>query len=140
MKLLLLGLAIGQAVTLTSLGVCQDNAARPERPYLSHTAAPRLYFSMGPTDKMGRVELSATSAQLILAPERSLTSAEVESLLQLSGDVHVKMCAPTHFGCEKWVIDLRADTVDYNEQTREINAHGDVRIQPIVSRQTTKTH
>jgi hypothetical protein len=139
MKLLLLSFAIGQAVTLTSHAVCQDVVSQPERPYLSHTAPPRLYFSMGPTEKMGRVELSALSAQLTLAPERSLTSAEVQSLLQLSGDVHVTMCAPSHFGCEKWVIDLRADTVDYNEQTREINAHGDVHIQPIVSRQTTKT-
>jgi hypothetical protein len=133
MKLLLLSLAIGQAFTFATYAIGQDDTSQPERPYLMHTEAPRLYFLMGPTDKMGRVEFSAANAQLTLNPERTLTSAEIESLLQLTGDVHVTMCAPSHLGCEQWSIDLRADAVDYNEQTQEMNAHGNVRIMPFVN-------
>ena len=36
------------------------------------------------------------------------------------------MCAPSQHGCEKWSIALRADAVDYNEKTREIDAHSKV--------------
>ena len=123
MKLLMLSVAM---VALTSQGISQQ----PERPYLTYTGAPRLYFSMPPTEQIGLVELSASNAQLTLGPQANITSAEVQSVLQLTGNVQVRMCAPSSHGCDKWSILLRADAVDYNEQTREINAQGNVRIEP----------
>jgi lipopolysaccharide assembly outer membrane protein LptD (OstA) len=74
--------------------------------------------------------LSASDAQLTFSPEANPTSADIGSVLQLRGNVQVKMCAPSSHGCEKWSILLRADAVDYNEKTREIDAHGDVHIDP----------
>jgi hypothetical protein len=131
MKLLMLSVAMAcQAFSLASQGVCQQQNPQPERPYLTYREAPRLYFSMPPTERIGRVELAASSAQLTLSPQSNLTSAEIESVLQLTGNVQVIMCAPASHGCDKWSIRLRADAVDYNEQTREIEAHGDVRIEP----------
>jgi hypothetical protein len=115
-----------------SRGVCQQQNPQPERPYLAHTETPRLYFSMPPTERIGRVELAASNAQLTLSPQPHLTSAEMESVLQLRGDVQVRMCAPSSHGCDKWSILLRADAVDYNEQTRAIDAHGDVHIDPYI--------
>jgi lipopolysaccharide assembly outer membrane protein LptD (OstA) len=85
---------------------------------------------MPDTESTGRVELVASQAELTLTPQPTLTSAEIESVLQLRGNVQVTMCAPSRHGCEKYSILLRADAVDYNEKTREIDAHGDVRIQP----------
>jgi hypothetical protein len=123
MKLLMLSVAM---VAFTSQGICQQ----PERPYLTHMGAPRLYFSMPPTERIGRIELAASNAQLTLSPQANLTSAEIESVLQLTGNVQVQMCAPSSHGCDKWSIILRADAVDYNEQTREINARGNVHIEP----------
>jgi lipopolysaccharide assembly outer membrane protein LptD (OstA) len=123
MKLLMLSVAMA---ALASQGVCQQT----ERPYLKHTEAPRLYFSMPPAEGIGRVELAASNAQLTLSPQANITSAEIESVLQLTGNVQVRMCAPSSHGCDKWSILLRADAVDYNEQTREINAQGNVRIEP----------
>ena len=131
MKLLVPGVAMAcAAFALASEGLCQQQNQQADRPYLAHTEAPRLYFSMPPTERIGRVELVASSAQLTLSPQPDLTSAEIESILQLSGNVLVTMCAPSSHGCEKWSILLRADAVDYNEQTREIDAHGNVRIEP----------
>jgi lipopolysaccharide assembly outer membrane protein LptD (OstA) len=89
---------------------------------------------MPPTDSIGRIELAASNAQFILSPQPNLTSAEVDAVLQLRGDVQVTMCAPSHHGCEKWSIALRADAVDYDEKTREMDAHGDVHIEPYRSR------
>ncbi len=123
MKLPMLSVAM---VALTSPGICQQ----PDRPHLAYTETPRLYFSMPPTEQIGRVELSASSAQLTLSPQTNLTSAEIQAVLQLTGNVQVQMCAPSSRGCEKWSILLRADAVDYNEQTREINAQGNVHIEP----------
>jgi len=123
MKLLMLSVAM---VALTSQGNCQQ----AERPYLTCTDAPRLYFSMPPTEQIGRVELTASNASLTLSPKANLTSAEIESVLQLTGNVQVRMCAPSSHGCDKWSIILRADAVDYNEQTREINAQGNVHTEP----------
>ena len=134
MKLLMLSVAMAcQALAFAPQGVCQQQNPQPARPYLQHTEAPRLYFSVGPTERIGRVELAASDAQFTLNPQPNLTSAEIESVLQLSGNVLVTMCAPSSHGCEKWSILLRADAVDYNEQTREINAHGNVRIEPYQS-------
>ena len=113
-----------------SRGVCQQQNPQPERPYLMHAEPPRLYFSWMPTEGTGRVELSASDAQLTFSPWANLTSADIESVLQLRGNVQVRMCAPSSHGCEKWSIVLRADSVDYNEQTRQIDAHGHVHIDP----------
>jgi lipopolysaccharide assembly outer membrane protein LptD (OstA) len=85
---------------------------------------------MPPTESTGRVELTASTAQFTLSPQPHLTSAEVDSILQLRGNVRVTMCAPSQHGCDKWAIVLRADVVDYNDRTREIDAHGDVHIDP----------
>jgi lipopolysaccharide assembly outer membrane protein LptD (OstA) len=92
---------------------------------------------MPPTESTGRVELAATNAQLTLRPEPNLTSAEIDSILQLRGNVEVRMCLPSRYGCEKGSLLLRANAVDYNEKTREIDAHGDVRILPDT---TTSSH
>jgi lipopolysaccharide assembly outer membrane protein LptD (OstA) len=123
MKLLMLSVAMA---ALTSQGNCQQ----AERPYLTYTDVPRLYFSMPSTEQIGRVELVASNASITLSPQADLTSAEIESVLQLTGNVQVRMCAPSSHGCDKWSILLRADAVDYNEQTREINAQGNVHIEP----------
>ena len=128
MKLLMLSVAMASA--LTYQGLCQQQNPQPDRPYLAHTETPRLYFSVPPTESVGRVELTASNAQLTLSPQPHLTSAEIESVLQLTGDVRVRMCAPSSHGCDKWSILLQADAVDYNEQTREINARGNVHIEP----------
>ena len=131
MKLLMLSVATAcQAFAFASQGVSQQQNPQPERPYLTHTEPPRLYFSMPPTESIGRVELAASNAQFTFSPQPSLTSAEVDSVLQLRGNVKVTMCAPSRYGCEKWSVVLRADAVDYNEKTREIDAHGDVHIDP----------
>jgi hypothetical protein len=131
MKLLMLSFAMAcQAFAFASQGVSQQQNPQPERPYLVHTESPRLYFSMPPTESIGRVELAAADAQFTLSPQPNLTSAEVESVLQLRGNVQVTMCAPSQHGCDKWAIALRADAVDYNEKTREIDAHGNVHIEP----------
>jgi hypothetical protein len=111
-------------------GVSQQQNPQPERPYLIHTEPQRLYFLMPPTESTGAVELAASTAQFTLSPQPHLTSAEVDSILQLRGNVQVTMCAPSKHGCEKWAIVLRADAVDYNDRTREIDAHGDVHIDP----------
>jgi lipopolysaccharide assembly outer membrane protein LptD (OstA) len=113
-----------------SKGLSQQQNPQAERPYLIHTEPQRLYFLMPPTESIGRVELAAATAQFTLSPQPHLTSAEVDSILQLRGNVKVTMCAPSQHGCEKWLIVLRADAVDYNEKTREIDAHGDVHIDP----------
>jgi lipopolysaccharide assembly outer membrane protein LptD (OstA) len=110
-------------------GVCQQQNPQAERPYLTHTESPRLHFLMPFTESTGPVELAASNAQFTLSPQPNLTSAEIESVLQLRGDVQVKMCSGS-IQCEKWSMLLRADSVDYNEQTHEISAHGDVRIDP----------
>jgi lipopolysaccharide assembly outer membrane protein LptD (OstA) len=137
MKLLMLSVAVAcQAIAFASQGVSQQQNPQAERPYLIHTESPRLYFSMPPTESIERVELAASDAQFILHPQPNLTSAEVESVLQLRGNVQVRMCAPSKYGCEKWSLALRADAVDYNEKTREIDAHGDVHIEPYRSRTT----
>jgi hypothetical protein len=137
MKLLLLSLAMGcQAFALAAQGVCQEKKPQPNRPSLEHTESPRLHFMTPPTGTTGRVELAASSAQLDLIAPLGLSSAEVESLLQLRGSVEVMMCSPD--GCSHGSMVLRADAVDYNEKTHEIDAQGAVRIGPYRSRSEQK--
>jgi lipopolysaccharide assembly outer membrane protein LptD (OstA) len=92
--------------------------------------SPRLYFTMPPTEHTGRIELTASNAQLDLAGQPNLTSAEIDSVLQLRGNVQVMMCSPGRHGCENGSILLRADAVDYNEKTGAMDVHGDVHIDP----------
>jgi hypothetical protein len=40
------------------------------------------------------------------------------------------MCLPGDHGCDNGSMILHADAVDYNEKTHQIDAHGDVRIEP----------
>src|SRR5580704_4290122 len=101
MKLSVLSLLVVSPLLFVAApsGLCQQQL-QPERPYLAHTATPRLYFSMPPTETIGRVELAASNAQLTLSPQANLTSAEIESVLQLRGNVQVRMCAPSSHGCD----------------------------------------
>ena len=40
------------------------------------------------------------------------------------------MCSPGGHGCDNGAMVLHADVVDYNEKTHEIDAKGDVHIDP----------
>jgi hypothetical protein len=40
------------------------------------------------------------------------------------------MCSPGGHGCDNGSILFRADAVDYNEKTGEMDVHGDVHIDP----------
>jgi lipopolysaccharide assembly outer membrane protein LptD (OstA) len=108
--------------------ICQQQNSQPERPYLAHVESPRLYFTMPPTERRGRVELAASNAQLDLGAQANLTSAEIESVLRLRGNVQVVMCSPGGHGCDNGSILVRADAVDYNEKTGAMDVHGDVHI------------
>jgi hypothetical protein len=131
MKLPMLSLVVAcLPFVSTAGGVCQQQNPQPERPYIAHTESPRLYFSWMPTEHSGFIELSASDAHLTFSPKANLTSADVESVLLLRGNVQVRLCAPSGHGCEKSSLLLRADAVDFNETTREIDAHGDIRIIP----------
>jgi hypothetical protein len=131
MKLPMLSLVVACLPFISApRGGCQQQNPQPERPYIAHAESPRLYFSWMPTEHTGFIELSASDAQLSFSPQSNLTSADVESVLQLRGNVQVRLCAPSGHGCEKSSLILRADSVDFNERTREIDAHGDVRIIP----------
>jgi hypothetical protein len=131
MKLPMLSLAVAWLPFISApRGVCQQQNPQPERPYIAHVESPRLYFSWMPTEHAGFIELSASDAQLNFSPQANLTSADVGSVLLLRGNVQVRLCAPSGHGCEKSSLLLRADAVDFNEKTREIDAHGDISIIP----------
>jgi hypothetical protein len=120
--------------------ICQQQNAQPERPYLTHVESPRLFFTMPPTEHTGRVELEASNAQLDLGAQSNLTSAEIESVLQLRGNVQVMMCSPGRHGCDNGSILVRADAVDYNEKTGAMDVHGDVHIDPYRNQSPNTTH
>jgi lipopolysaccharide assembly outer membrane protein LptD (OstA) len=127
MKLLMLSVAM--AVALAPQGVCQGQKPQLDRPYLEHTETSRLHFMN--FISIGRVDFAASSAQRVLSAPLDLSSSEIESILHLRGDVEVSMCPDR--GCEKGLMVLHADAVDYNENTNVIDAHGDVRIEPFRS-------
>lgn len=130
MKLLMLSVVMAcQVLAFASQGVCQE-AKQSDRPYLVHTKSPRLHFSIPPTESTGRVELTASSAERDLSAQRNTSSTETEAVLQLRGNVEVMMCPPGGHGCDNGSVVLHADAVDYNEKTHEIDAHGDVHIEP----------
>jgi hypothetical protein len=112
MRLLLLGAVIAcQGLAFASQSLCQEAKAQPER----------LPFSMPfPSNHKVIYELVASSAQ------RVPSSTEAESVLKLSGDVEVTRmtCRPTGNVCDKSPMVLRANAVDHNERTREIQSTG----------------
>ncbi len=122
MKLLVLSVAIASHFcSFAPQAVCQENEAQPERLHLTRPF---------PKDGPGRVEVTASSAQ------RDLSSKESESILQLRGNVEVRMitCGPARRNdvvvCDEGSMILHADAVDYNETTGEIDARGAVRVTP----------
>lgn len=127
MKLLMLSVAM---VAFTSQGICQQS----DRPYIEHAETSRLHFMIPPRGNTGEVVLEAWNAQRVLTGPVNLSSAEIESVLELKGAVRVEMCSPGALGCEPGSIVLHADAVDYNEKTQEIEAHGDARILPFRTR------
>jgi hypothetical protein len=88
MKLPVLGVFVACLPFLSACTArCQQQNSQPERPYLTHVESPRLYFTMPPTEHRGRVELAASNAQVDLGARSNLTSSEIESVLQLRGNV-----------------------------------------------------
>jgi hypothetical protein len=131
MKLLTLSVVMAcQVFAFASQVLCQEAKPQPDRPYLRHTESPRLHFSIPLTESTGHVELTASSAERDLSAQRNISSAEAEAVLQLRGDVEVIMCPPGDHGCDNGSMVLHADAVDYNEKTHEIEARGDVHIEP----------
>ena len=67
--------------------------------------------------------------------QRDISNKASESIIQLKGDVEIKMitCTPTaqheRKVCEGMMV-LRADAAEFNEKTGEIAASGHVRITP----------
>jgi lipopolysaccharide assembly outer membrane protein LptD (OstA) len=78
--------------------------------------------------------LTASSAERDLSAQRNISSTETEAVLQIRGNVEVMMCPPGGHGCDNGSVVLHADGVDYNEKTHEIDAHGDVHIEPYRNR------
>jgi len=132
MKFLILSVVMAfQFSAFASQSVSQEPKAQLDRPYLKHTEAPRLHFTIHRADGTGWAQLVASSAQ------RDLSDTQTESILQLTGNVEVRMvtCGPTGqhapVVCDAGSMVLHADAVDYNETTGEIvEAHGNVHIVP----------
>ncbi|HTZ60935.1 MAG TPA: hypothetical protein VMB49_22655 [Acidobacteriaceae bacterium] len=134
MKISAPGLLIACLAALSAPnGICQENP-QSDRPYLNHTESPRLYFTVPGTDSTGRVQLIASKAERDLGPQFNLTSANTATVLELRGDVEVRMCSPGAHGCDTGSVVLHADSVDYDERTGELNALGHVHIGPYQSR------
>jgi hypothetical protein len=99
---------------------CQDDKAQLQRLYLTRAI---------PESGGGRIEMAASEAQ------RDLSNKVSESIIQLKGNVEVKMitCTPTGRRegklCEEAMF-LRADAVEFNEKTGEVAASGHVHITP----------
>ncbi len=121
MKLLTLFLAIVcQCFNFVPQASCQDNKAQLDRLYITRAI---------PESGGGRVEMAASEVQ------RDLSNKASESIIQLKGDVELRMvtCTPTGRRegkvCEGAMV-LRADAVEFNEKTGAIAASGHVRITP----------
>jgi lipopolysaccharide assembly outer membrane protein LptD (OstA) len=139
MKLLLLGIAVAcQSLALASQGVCQEKEPQPNRPYLEYTETSRLYF-MTITSEGRRVDFTASSAQRVLSAPLDVSSANIDSVLHLKGDVEVRVCSERNCSRDHGSILVHADAVDYNDKTQEIDAHGDVRIEPYRSQSQQNT-
>jgi lipopolysaccharide assembly outer membrane protein LptD (OstA) len=123
MKLLMPSVAIAitfQVCTFVPQAIGQDDKAQAQRLHLMRPI---------PQSGGGRIELTASEIQ------RDLSNKANESIIQLKGNVEIKMitCVPTgrHDGkvCEGAMV-MHADAVDYNEKTGEIDASGNVHITP----------
>lgn len=71
--------------------------------------------------------MTASKAQWVSLNGRPLfAGCEGDSILQLRGNVEVRtiVCQPTGNACDKSPVVLRADAIDYNETTGELQAHG----------------
>ena len=125
MKLLTLSVAIAcQVCAFAPQAICQESKTPPERLHIERPF---------PERGTGSIKVTASTIQ------RDLSSKERESIIQLRGNVEVRMitCGPTgHSGhddfmtCGKGSMLLHADEVDYNEKTGEIDARGNVHIAP----------
>jgi lipopolysaccharide assembly outer membrane protein LptD (OstA) len=114
MKLLMLTVAMAcPTFALASQSVSQETKAPPQR----------LHFGISfPQGRPVLFDLTASSAK------RVLSGAETESVLQLRGNVEVRMttCPAKGHGCVTSPMVLHADAIDYNEKTGEMAAHGNV--------------
>ena len=110
MRLLILSVAVAcQLLPLASRAPGEESASKTER----------LHFEFSfPQGHKVLFELTSASAQHVLST----------SILQLTGNVEVRMttCPPQGHTCVKSPMILHADTVDYNEATGQIDAHGNV--------------
>ena len=131
MKLLMPGVAVACVVfAFACQGVSQQQKSESDRPYLEHTETSRLHFTVPPNGDTGRVVFEAWSAQRVFSGPLDLSSAKIDSVLRLKGAVQVRMCSPGGLGCEHGSMVLHADAVEYNEKTQEMDAHGNVHIEP----------
>jgi lipopolysaccharide assembly outer membrane protein LptD (OstA) len=113
-------IAFMKILVLTVVIVCQGSL---------FAQSEQLHLTLGAPG--GRVALTASSI------ERDLSSEATASIIQLKGNVEIRMiaCLPTGKDdvviCEATVI-LHADEVQYNEKSGEINARGNVHMTPHV--------
>ncbi len=115
MRLLKLVLATGSLISgLAPAGLCQDKNAEENKaqPNVLHFLLPF------PEGYNGRFFFTASSAQWV-HPE-----GKTYSILQLRGNVEVRtmVCETNGHVCVKSPYVLRADAVDYNRKTGEIDA------------------
>jgi lipopolysaccharide assembly outer membrane protein LptD (OstA) len=120
MKLLTLFVAmVCQCLIFVPRASCQDSKAQLDRLYITRAI---------PESGGGRIELAASEVQ------RDLSNKASESIIQLKGNVELKMITCTSTRREGQVCEgamvLRADAVEFNEKTGEIAASGHVRITP----------
>ena len=128
MRLLTLSVVIvSQFCALATLAICEESKTQPERLHIERSFPGRA---------TGGIKAIASTIQ------RDLSSKESEFVLQLRGDVEVRIitCALTGRGrhddfmsCGEGPIVLHADEVDYNEKTGGIDARGNVHIAPYQS-------
>jgi hypothetical protein len=112
MKFLVLSFAIiWQVSGFTSRAVGQEPNAQTGR----------LHFTFQfPESFNGRYELAASHAEVVHP------NGGTGSVLQLRGNAEARtiVCRPTGNVCDKSPVLLRADAIDYNETTGEIQARG----------------
>ena len=109
MKFLVLSMAIiWQLFGFTPRATSQES---------SGSTARRLHFTFPfPDGFKGRYELTASNGQV------------KDSIFQLRGNVEMRtiVCRPASNVCDKSPLVLRADAIDFNETTGEIQAQGAV--------------
>jgi hypothetical protein len=86
------------------------------------------------TSEGRRLDFTASSAQRVLIAPLDVSSANIDSILHLKGAVEVRMCSERNCSRDPSPILVHADAIDYNDKTQEIDAHGDVGIEPFRAR------